>query len=181
MLTFAAPKNILQWAKLFALYYASFPLAERKRLSTIVKMYRRGSVDVWYFTKENHFAGFAITLNGDNLILMDYLVVCPKLWGQGIGSEMLKQLRTHYSQRCIFLEIESAFDPGADQPQRLRRRHFYEKCGMTSMDLFVWLFGIKMELMSFGCKMTYEEYVAFYRDYYGQWSTKHIREAQKQT
>ena len=179
MLTYAVPKKLSQWTALFALYYASFPIAERKRLSTILKMHRRGSVDVWYFTKHGCFAGFAITLNGEKQILLDYLAVPKSLRGQGIGSEMLAQLRSHYGERHIFLEIESAFDPGPRQDQRLRRRHFYEKCGMTSMDLFVWLFGVKMELLSFGRKMTYEEYVSFYRVYYGQWSTEHIRPAQK--
>lgn len=179
MLTYAAPKNIHQWATLFALYYRTFPRAERKRLSTILKMHRRGSVDVWYFTQNTSFSGFAITLNSDNHILLDYLAVNPKHRGSGIGTEILQMLRSHYEPRSIFLEIESAFDPGPHQPVRLRRRHFYEKCGMTSMDLFVWLFGIKMELMSFGSKMTYEEYVSFYRDYYGQWSISHIQKAEK--
>ena len=179
MLTYAAPKNLFQWTKLFALYYATFPAAERKRLSTILKMHRRGSVDVWCFMLDDHFAGFAITLNGDHHILIDYLVVPQKYRGQGIGAEILSKLRTHYGKRAIFLEIESAFDPGPDQPLRLRRRHFYEKCGMTSMDLFVWLFEVKMEILNFGCTMTYEEYVNFYRVYYGQWSTEHIRPAEK--
>ena len=58
-------------------------------------------------------------------------------------------------------------------------KHFYEKCGMKSMDVFVWLFGVKMELMSFDCQLSYEQYHGFYRDNYNQWAADHIQIAEK--
>lgn len=179
MLTYAAPKGMAQWVNVYSLYRRSFPRSERKPFSVIRKMHRKGVTDIWYFTRQGKFAGIIITINGKNHILLDYLAVEPHQRGTGIGSEILRLMRSHYAGKGVFLEIESVWEECGNRTERLRRRHFYEKCGMTSMEVFVWLFGVKMELMSFGCKLTYSEYHAFYRDNYGQWAAGHIREAAK--
>jgi len=99
--------------------------------------------------------------------------------GTGIGSEILALMRKHYAGKGVFLEIESVYAPCENQAERIRRKHFYEKAGMKSMEVFVWLFGVKMELMGFDCKLTYEEYHAFYRENYGKWAADHIQAAEK--
>ena len=179
MLTYAAPKGFLQWAKIYCLYQKAFPKAEKKPFSMIRNMYRRGRSDVWYFSRNGAFAGLIITINGQNQVLLDYLAVEEHSRGTGIGTEILKLMQTQYPDRGVFLEIESVYEESDNKAQRLRRKHFYEKCGMESMNVFVWLFGVKMELMSFGCKMTFEEYHDFYRNNYNQWAADHIQSAEK--
>ena len=88
-------------------------------------------------------------------------------------------MKAHYAGKGVFLEIESVYEDCDNKAERLRRKHFYEKCGMESMEVFVWLFDVKMELMSFGCKLNYEQYHAFYRDNYGPWAADHIKVAEK--
>ncbi len=179
MLTFTAPKGIRQWAQMYALYQKAFPASEKKPFSMILKMHRKGNSDVWRFVREGKFAGLIITINGPELILLDYLAVDAAQRGTGIGSEILQQMRQHYAGKGVFLEIESVYEEADNLADRIRRKHFYEKCGMESMDLFVWLFGVKMELMSFGCKLTYPQYRDFYRDNYNQWAADHIQPAEK--
>ena len=179
LLTFTAPKGLRQWADIYKLYRKAFPASEKKPFSMILKMYRKGATDVWYFTRNGKFAGLIITINGENHILLDYLAVEASQRGTGIGSEMLPLMRNHYAGKGVFLEIESIYEDCDNKAERIRRKHFYEKCGMTSMEEFVWLFGVKMELMGFDCKLSYEQYQAFYRDNYNQWAADHIQKAEK--
>jgi len=179
LLTFAAPKGLKQWADIYKLYQKAFPASEKKPFSMIVKMHRKGASHVWRFTRNGKFAGLIITINGENHILLDYLAVDESQRGTGIGTEILRQMRGHYAGKGVFLEIESVYEVCDNKQQRLRRKHFYEKCGMTSMEVFVWLFGVKMELMGFDCRLSFEEYHAFYRDNYNQWAANHIQKAEK--
>ena len=179
LLTFAAPKGFRQWADIYKLYQKAFPASEKKPFSMIVNMYRKGTTDVWRFTRDGKFAGLIITINGEKHILLDYLAVEESQRGTGIGSEILQRMRKHYDGKGVFLEIESVYEDCDNKAQRIRRKHFYEKCGMTSMEVFAWLFGVKMELMGFDCHLTFDEYHAFYRDNYHQWAADHIQKAEK--
>lgn len=179
MLQYAAPKGLRQWAEIYGLYQRAFPASEKKPFSVIYKMYRKGVTDIWRFSRDGGFAGLIITINGKENILLDYLAVQEGCRGTGIGSEILSLMRSHYAGRGVFLEIESVYEDCDNKQQRIRRKHFYEKCGMSSMEVFVWLFGVKMELMGFDCHLSYEAYHAFYRDNYGQWAADHIRKANK--
>ena len=179
MLTYSAPKGFLQWAEVYLLYQKAFPRSEKKPFSMIRKMHAAGKSDVWRFARQGEFAGLIITINGEENILLDYLAVAESRRGSGIGTNILQLMRQHYAGKGVFLEIESVYEDCENKDQRIRRKHFYEKCGMKSMEVFVWLFGVKMELMSFGCTMTFEEYHDFYRDNYNQWAADHIQKAHK--
>ncbi len=180
MLSCESPRGIRQWANIYRLYLQAFPALERKPFSIILKMYRSGKTHVWYFRQKGKFAGFITTINGESHILLDYLAVSPRLRGQGIGSEILHQMQRRYAGKGVFLEIESAFEEAENKEERLRRRRFYEHCGMKSMEVFAWVFGVKMELMGFDCDLTFEEYSAFYRKHYGKWAAGHLKPAEKQ-
>ena len=179
LLTFAAPRGLRQWADIYNLYQKAFPAEEKKPFWMILKMHHKGASHVWRFDRDGKFAGLIITINGDKHILLDYLAVEESQRGTGIGTEILQLMRSHYAGKGVFLEIESVYEDCDNKAERIRRKHFYEKCGLTSMEEFVWLFGVKMELMSFGCHLTFEEYHNFYRDNYNQWAADHIQKAEK--
>lgn len=177
LLTFAAPRGVRQWAEIYKLYQEAFPKSEKKPFWMIVNMHRRGSSHVWRFARNGTFAGLVITINGENHILLDYLAVEESRRGTGIGTEILQRMRAQYAGKGVFLEIESVYEDCDNKAQRIRRKHFYETCGMTSMEVFVWLFGVKMELMGFDTRLSFEEYHAFYRDNYNRWAADHIQKA----
>lgn len=179
MLSYCSPRGLCQWAEVYMLYQKAFPRSEKKPFSMIRSMHKKGNSDVWRFTRNGKFAGIIITINGQQNVLLDYLAVEEKQRGTGIGSEILRMMREHYAGKGVFLEIESVYEDCENKAERIRRKHFYEKCGMESMEVFVWLFGVKMELMGFGSKLTFEEYHAFYRDNYNQWAADHIQKAEK--
>jgi len=179
VLQYAAPRGFRQWADIYRLYQKAFPASEKKPFSMIISMHRKGTSDVWRFTRNGRFAGLIITINGENHVLLDYLAVDKTQRGTGIGTEILQLMRQQYSGKGVFLEIESVYEDCENREERIRRKHFYEKCGMTSMEVFVWLFGVKMELLGFDCQLSYEDYHSFYRDNYNQWAADHIQKAQK--
>ena len=179
MLQYAQPKGLKEWAQVYGLYQKAFPRSEKKPFAMIREMQKKGRTDIWRFTREGNFAGIIITINGDKHILLDYLAVAESQRGTGIGTEILQLMRKEYAGKGVFLEIESVYEECDNKAQRLRRKHFYEKCGMQSMEVFVWLFGVKMELMGFDCQLSFEEYHAFYRENYNDWAAEHIRRAEK--
>ena len=99
----------------------------------IVKMFRKGTSDVWRFSRDGRFAGLIITINGEKFILLDYLAVEEKQRGTGIGTEILQLMRGHYAGKGVFLEIESVYEDCDNKAQRIRRKHFYEKCGFKKI------------------------------------------------
>ncbi len=152
-ITLQAPKNLDHWLRLYKLYRSAFPKEERKPFMTIVNKYRQGIFDVWCICRGGKFSGLATTINHDDLILIDYLAVSPACRSQGIGTAALALLKERYLGKDLLLEIESVYEDCPDKAQRLRRKAFYLSCGMAPMGVMINLFGVAMELMSFGRKV----------------------------
>lgn len=169
-----APKTPLQWLRLWRLYRSAFPDAERKPFTMILSMYRQGRTDVWYFEREGKFAGLATTINGDRLILVDYLAVAEGRRGQGLGSEIMALLEGQYAETGFFGEIERVWEKAENYRQRRRRKEFYLSNGMEALGVNVVVFGVDMELLGYRCRVSYEEYREFYREHYGEFTQKHI-------
>lgn len=164
-----------RWLALYRLYLSAFPRSERKPFSVMLKKYREGKMDLWCLEKGGRFLGLVITINSPSLILVDYLAIAENVRGQGIGTAAIAAIGERYKGRDIFLEIESVYEDTPDRPNRLRRKAFYLRCGLTPMKVMVRLFGVKMELLGFGsCRIDYNTYHAFYRDNLGRWAADRI-------
>ena len=168
-----APRGVA-WLKLWGLYLRTFPRAERKPIRRILRMYRRGLAGIWAIRREGKFAGLVMTMESPDLVQLDYLAVCPKERNSGLGAEALGLLRKNLNGRPMFLEIESAEEPGADQELRRRRRGFYLRCGLEPLGIRAEVYGVPMELLGWDCTLTFEEYIAFYRDWYRPQAAEHI-------
>ncbi len=171
------PEKNSHWRKMYSLYRKAFPRTERKPFSIIRKMYESGKADVWYCIKENEFIGFATTINSEETVLIDYFAVGSKHRGQGFGSKMLQMIFGKYKGKAVFVEIESEYEQCRDSDKRKKRKSFYIKNGMKQMDVMADVFGVRMELLGVNCKMSFDEYKAFYRDNYSKWASEHIIEA----
>lgn len=172
--TLSAPSRLRHWLQLYKLYRSAFPPAERKPFFIIWNMFRKGKMDVWYFSSAGRFAGLATAIDDHGLVLIDYLAVAPDCRGKGVGTSALSLLKDHYSGKNVFLEIESIYEDTPDLPQRIRRRNFYLRCGMKPMHVMIRLFGVKMELMGFDCQINYEQYYRFYMNNLGAWAAGHV-------
>ena len=169
------PKSFLDWLRIYELYLCAFPPAERKPFNRITAMYRQGRADVWCVEKEDEFAGFASTVNGGDLILLDYLAIAPRYRGWGIGSTAMAQMQQIYENKGFFVEIESTREDAPNRAQREKRKHFYQAAGMEPMDVYADVFGVEMELLGSRCRLDFDAYRAFYHDHYSPWAATHIR------
>lgn len=175
------PTTALQWLRIYRLYHSAFPRSERKPFSMIRAMQKKGKSDVWYCENDGKFVGLVVTINGSDKVLLDYLAVNKKCRGQGVGSELLRQMRQQYAGKGIFLEIETVRSTAENYEERKRRKRFYLSNGMTELGVFVELFGVEMELLGSDCKLTFDEYHAFYRDNYNAWAAEHVKKGKTST
>ena len=171
------PEGILDWLRLYRLYLSAFPREERKPFGLILRMYKKGTTDVWCLKREGKFAGLGITINGPDLILLDYFAIGKKMRQQGVGSAALPVIVDYYGDKGFFLEIESTLEDAPNKNQRLRRKAFYLSCGLCELGATACLFGVNMELLGVRCQLNYDQYKAFYRDNYNQWAADHIAPA----
>lgn len=168
------PKRLHHWISIYRLYMDAFPVSERKPFSMIVRMFRNGKTDVWYCTDHGTFIGLAITINGEDVILLDYFAIIKNSRGSGFGSAVLQELIRHYEPRGLFGEIESTYENCPDRVMRIRRKQFYLDNGLREMGVMVKLFGVNMELLTTGKQLTFDQYRSFYRDNYSTWAAEHI-------
>lgn len=175
MISCKTPTRHIEWLKLRLLYRKAFPRCERKPFSVIRRLKREGRSEILYFYGEGGFLGLAITVSGGGKVLLDYLAVKGERRGEGIGSEMLRFLQERFSDKGMFLEIEIPYDDAENAEERRRRKNFYLRSGMSQTDTRVSLFGVDMELLTFGCSIDYDEYLEFYCKNIGEFAREHIK------
>ena len=166
----------LDMMRLKRLYREAFPREERKPFSVIRRLEREGRSDILAFFDNGKFIGLAITVRRDERVLIDYLAVHRKMRGKGFGSSILRELINKYTPNSIFLEIERITDDAPNREERVRRKKFYENLGFSSMNVFIELFGVEMELLGYNTAITYDEYLSFYVENIGEFARDHIKE-----
>lgn len=145
--------------KVRALYEEAFPGSEKKPFRMILRGRKKGNYEILAIEEESSvFLGLAITMQYREMVLLDYFAIAPYARCAGTGSQALAALQRRYEGRKFLLEVESTVgvtDPG---DYRLRRKAFYLRNGMEAADFLVSLFGVEMEIMTFQCEVTFEEY-----------------------
>lgn len=159
-----------------ALYLAAFPAAERKPFSMILKKQAEGSVDILSIEEDDgRFLGLAILAHAGDLSLLDYFAVSPESRGKGTGGAAFELLKARHANRRFFLEIEDVSVPSDNAEQRLRRRAFYLRHGMRPLSFKAELFGVRMEVLSAGAEVSFEEYHSLYTSVFGAVGKNRIR------
>ena len=167
-------KSRKDWRDIKKLYNEAFPANEKKPFWMIRRKHKKGTADVWVIEQEGAFSGMAITMNGADLVLLDYFAVSTDRRSYGIGGAALKALQKTYEGRRFFLEIESIEEGAQTQKERERRKKFYLTNGMRELGVAVTLFGVDMELLGYNCEVAFEEYRGLYFDTYGNWAAKNV-------
>lgn len=162
------------WKKLKKLYMNAFPACERKPLAVIKYKQYKKAADVWMIEEEGEFVGLAITMNGKDLILIDYFAIDDEKRGKGYGSKALKLLQEKYAAYRLFLEIERTDVEADNLEERKRRKAFYLQNGMSEMNVNAILFGVEMELLGYQCNVSFKEYHDLYVYNYGKLAEKNV-------
>ena len=162
-------------ADIKSLYLKAFPNNERKSFKLILEKVSLGQMKI-YGAFDNGFVGEAIMILDDDLALLDYLAIAENVRSKGYGSKILKELLKIYQKERLFLEIESTVD---QNPLKLKRKNFYLKNGFKVLDFEVMLFGVRMELLSDGSIISYEEYFNIYRHLFSSYDLNKIYKLEK--
>ncbi len=160
--------QILQIKKL---YKKSFPRIERKPFSIITRKQKQGSMEILSLD-DNGFVGLGITMMYKDLVLLDYFAIDTDIRGKGYGRDALTLLKSRYEGKRLFLEIEQPDEKASNNEERVRRKDFYIRNGLSETGIMVNLFGIDMELLSYDCELTFEEYYNLYRYNMGDFLVK---------
>lgn len=164
------------WSMVETLYLAAFPENERKPFPMIREKHCQRVTDVWMIEEKGEFSGFAVTMNGEDLVLLDYFAICGEKRGQGLGGRSLRALQEKYRGKRFFLEVESLKVLADNIEERRRRKQFYLNNGMKELGVYAKLFGVEFELLGFDCEVTFEEYFSLYDKIYGQYASKFLEE-----
>ncbi len=157
-----------------ALYVDAFPPEERKPFSIIEDKVREGSMEILCMEEDGRFLGLAIMILHGDIALLDYLAVSPESRGCGVGTRTLSLLKERYPDRTLLLEIEDPDEPSDNTAERLRRQDFYARNGMVSMDYRVWLFGVKMIILTDGEEVPFSRYHAIFLEVFGKRTAKNV-------
>lgn len=178
------------------LYREAFPAAERKPFVLIQCKCREGVTEMLAIEDENGtFLGLAIVMLDRDIALLDYFAIEPGHREGGVGTAAFGLLQKRYEKKRFILEIENttaesiACDPAVKeledavkreaveriQKQRLRRKSFYLRNGMTQLPLYVNLFGVDMEMLSCSCAVEFAEYRGVYEHVYGRFAAGRIK------
>ena len=162
--------DALRLKRIEQLYLRTFPKNERKPFGVIGQKKNEGITDILSIEENGEFLGLAITINYQDKVLLDYFAMDDAKRGKGYGSAALAALMERYDGRRIILEIESTTRPrkAGNFEERLRRKHFYHKNGMTDLGFEAVLFGVTMEMLSNKTQVTFEEYLDLYVKTYGK-------------
>lgn len=149
--------------KIYDLYMKAFPKEERKPFEMMLQKQQEGSMALYALTDEQGvFVGLAIFVFGGDMALLDYFAIEPEFRNQGVGTRALGQLQQLFPGKRFFLEIESTYEQCEDAPNRARRKRFYLQNDMTPQNYLIRLFGVEMEILTYQCGITYEEYYSVY-------------------
>ena len=163
------------WKKIKKLYMSAFPSSERKPLSIIRYKQLKKAADVWMIEEKCDFVGFAITMNGTDMVLLDYFAIDDGYRGMGYGSKALKLLQEMYADYRFFLEIERTDVEADNLEERKRRKAFYLQNDMAELNVYAILFGVEMELLGYHCEVSFEEYRNLYISNCGRIAQKNVK------
>lgn len=142
-----------------AIYLEAFPKAERKPFFTISRGVKRGKVQIMTAVEGGFLQGFIMMIPYKNTVMVDYLAVSGKVRSNGTGSKLLQEACRRFHYKKILLLIEKVDSTAANNEQRVARRNFYLKNGFGSSDIYITGKSGDMEIMSFGGRVSPQEYM----------------------
>ncbi len=164
-----------QLNNIYELYMKAFPKIERKPFSVISDKQKEGTVDILSIENEDgEFIGEAITVKYKDLVLLDYFAIDPEKRSAGYGSLALKLLHKRYDKKRFILEIERDDVECDNKEQRIKRKNFYLKNSMQLMDYNVCLFGVEMNILTYNCSVTFEEYHDIFINVFGDKTAQNV-------
>ena len=168
--------GLSDWRKIKKLYMQAFPASERKPFFVIKRQCKRNLSDVLLIEDNKDFIGLAITMNGEDIVLLDYYAIDESKRSKGYGAAALKLLQEKYSRYRFFLETEIQDETADNAQERKRRKAFYLRNGMRELNIYIKLFGVDMELLGYNDAVTFEDYKNLYINNLGEKIAQNVQQ-----
>ncbi len=146
------------------LYRDAFPPEERPPFF-LLRLRAKENVDWWRIEARGELCGFFYALTDRDLAYVFFLAIDAGARGQGVGTAALRELLRIYAGKRVFLAIEQ-LDPAAkNYGERVRRKQFYQRCGLEEMHKRMQEGGVVYELLGTGGSVSDAEYQALIRQW----------------
>lgn len=111
----------------------AFAENERKPFADIIRLIKEDKYDMWGLFENNILLGYATLWKNNNipLVLLDYLGVNKDIRSQGIGSQILRHLKSLSYPIVTESELPVEGDSPAENEVRMRRMAFYSRNGFV--------------------------------------------------
>ena len=160
--------------KLKKLYERTFPRAEKKPFSLIVRLAKEGKTKIYAAEENGEFLGLAIMVMHSGVALLDYLAIEENRRNKGVGGQVIEALKVIYKDSKFILEIEDTDKDIPEREMRMRRKKFYLSHGLLVMPYKICLFGVDMEVLCYGGEIDFDEYHAVYSNVFPKRIPKRI-------
>jgi len=131
-----------------------FPPSELKSLSVILKMKAEGTYDVLGVYQDGVMVAYSLCYKPKDgrIILLDYLAVETDMRNRGIGTMLLRELRSYYEKVADTILIECERPKTAPNETEARNRiRFYTQAGALLTNVRIWLFEVEYSILILPC------------------------------
>lgn len=161
--------------QLQALYESCFPDNEKKPWEFMLQKQQEQKMELLSVVEDDQVTALCFLAFHDQYVLLDYLAVHPAHRNQKLGSKIVKELLERYPDKKLVVEIEDTYQIHPEQFDRIRRKKFYERCGLHAMNYRINLFGVDMQIL---CNdiITYEAYRQILLNAFGPYCDRYIKQ-----
>lgn len=150
------------------LYDEAFPKEEQIPFWILRKASRTSTADLMQVYDDDLLVGFIHLVYFEDVVYLYYLAIEPDERGQGYGSKILQALRRRFSARRIILNIEVVDENCDNYEERKKRKEFYLKNGFREAGYSTREYSVEYEMLYLGGNVSYEEFLALIRKYFGR-------------
>ena len=150
------------------LYDEAFPKEEQIPFWILRKASRTSTAELMQVYDDDLLVGFIHLVYFEDVVYLYYLAIEPDERGQGYGSKILQALRRRFSARRIILNIEVVDENCDNYEERKKRKEFYLKNGFREAGYSTREYGVEYEMLYLGGNVSYEEFLALIRKYFGR-------------
>lgn len=130
-------------------YKQDFPPIERKSARTILKLCSTKKYFCYGTFENNDLITYLFLFKENDVILLDYFAVCGNNKDKGFGGMALELIKETFKDYLIIGEIETPSTNAPNNSQILRRINFYARHNMYLSDVYVSLWGVKMQIITY--------------------------------
>ena len=168
-------KSLPEFKNIKALYKKAFPAEERAPFWVLNRNARKEGVDFWGLYDDKEWVGLAYVISYSDLSYVFYLAISDRHRGKGYGSDTLRALKERYEGQKLFLAIEELDETADNYAERVSRKQFYLRGGLTELHCRLREAKVIYEVLGTGGKVEPEEYKQMMRHYLGPVLSRLVR------